>query len=157
MKNQSNTGEQTLVILKPSEALRRFGPIRSQLAKCGLIIEARMVTVTTEAAEVLAAHLRPEQKRATVAHYAGKVLPVMVVEGEDIIHRVSRLVGTESNPELCSEDSIRHQMWQEFGCQVERLNHGPYYNNFISCSRTSGEAVLYIRTLINPNLVSFRF
>ena len=151
--------EQTLIMLKPSEALRRVGTLRKQLSKCGHITEARMVTLTTEAVEILTAHLSPHPliQQETRKHYVGKILPVIVLQGEGVIWRVSQLVGTHANPEKCAEGTIRHTLWKEFGCSREYVGDSVYYNNFIMCSRTEGEAVLYIRTLINPNLVSFRF
>ena len=157
MKNkQTTTEEQTLVLFKRSDALRRLGPNRSRLAKCGHIVHARMVHMNSEVMDVLCSHLNPVLKQATIKHYGGQMIPVFVIQGDNIIARVSKLVGTAVNPEFCTPDSIRYQMWAEFGCRVEALLDGSiYYDNFVHCTRTAVEALQQIPVLINPNVISF--
>jgi nucleoside diphosphate kinase len=160
MKTTNTPEEQTLALLKPSPALRRLGPIRSRFATCGHIVEARMVQLNQDAVDVLTEHLnyRPAIKFATEKHLLGQTVPIFVIQGENIIERISRLVGISVNPEFCTEDSIRHQMWEEFGCRAEHLQGGStYFNNFLHCTRNKIEANRHIAALINPNLVSFRF
>ena len=148
--------EQTVVLIKTSEALRRLAWIRTQLAKSGRIIQSRMVIPTTETVQVLYPHLHPVLIEATQQHLVGKSVQVFVLAGEHVIEQVSQLVGIEVNPELCRADSIRWHMWHEFGCRTKYVGDGyTYYNNFLHCSRSPDEAYKQIAALTNAGLVSF--
>jgi nucleoside diphosphate kinase len=129
--------ERTAYVIKP-EGMACRSQIRQILLDDGLrIVSNKRVILDPAAVDTLYPGLAPDLRNASIRFLTCAPVEFGILEGENVIAKLRRLMGDETNPDECSPGTIRHR----FGIRPGIIfGSATYYFNVIHGSKDTDEA-----------------
>ncbi|MDD5164966.1 MAG: hypothetical protein PHG25_00280 [Candidatus Pacebacteria bacterium] len=152
------TTERILVRVMPEAMSRLVWIMRQLLSTHAKILHKRVVNLDTDTVNALHPTANGQVKAEILQRLKGQQIGLFLLEGENVVEHITRLVGTDNKQYLWTINTLQGQLLVEFYLRINRsYADSVYHYHFIECVTDPDEIKRQYALLTDKSLYSKTF